>query len=722
MLAWVAYGAGGLAIVALVVTAVVGGRRRAIRRDVLLAVGVTVGLAVVAGRAAVGEWPTVVPEVVDPGDVISYPVLRLTLLVAVLATAAPHLTAPTRTAGRRVLGASAVGGVVLGLASVSGLVGGLALGRGVAATIHLVFGSPAGLPSTERLVAALARLGFPDADVEILPRQPVGVTLVRANMPGGDRLLVKVYGRDAADTQLAAKLWRSIWYRDGGPTLSLTGLQQAEHEAVASLLAEGRGLSVSPILTVGQDIDENAFLIIEWPTECPIDELDDDLLTDRVIDQSWESLRALHAEGIAHGAIAPESLLVGDDHVMLWDLSDASLAAVDRRIQGDVAAMLASHIVVVGVERAVGGAVRNLEPDRLEAALPYMQDAVLRPDLRRRVKRIAKLSGITDLLLERVDVATPEMAQLRRVKPGDLLLVVFGILAANAIVSQVAEIGLDTLVDQVSDASVGFLVTTFAIALAGYYGDVVSIRAAVGGPVPLAPAALLQSAKRFIGLAVPSMAGRVALDVRFLQKLGIPAGTALAQGPLIGFIGFLAEVLILALCAWSVGQDVDLDVLGNGNAGWILVGVSAIVVVGAIVLFAVPRLRAIVLPPLREAMGAAADVVGHPRRIGRIFAGQLFDRALSGLALAATLAAFDVRISFASVLFVAIGTGLIQGLAPVPGGIGVAEATMTALLSGVGVDPEVAFAVAITHRVITSYLPPVLGWFSFRWLTDNGYL
>jgi uncharacterized protein (TIRG00374 family) len=115
-------------------------------------------------------------------------------------------------------------------------------------------------------------------------------------------------------------------------------------------------------------------------------------------------------------------------------------------------------------------------------------------------------------------------------------------------------------------------------------------------------------------------------------------------------------------------------------------------------------------------------VVRDPRRVGQIFGGQLFDRVTSGLALAATLAAFDVRISFASVLFVAIGTGLIQGLAPVPGGIGVAEATMTALLTAVGVDPEIAFAVAITHRVITSYLPPVLGWFSFRWLTDNGYL
>ena len=39
-----------------------------------------------------------------------------------------------------------------------------------------------------------------------------------------------------------------------------------------------------------------------------------------------------------------------------------------------------------------------------------------------------------------------------------------------------------------------------------------------------------------------------------------------------------------------------------------------------------------------------------------------------------------------------------------------------------GVPAEIAFAAAITYRLVTSYLPPVLGFFSFRWLTDNRYL
>ena len=93
------------------------------------------------------------------------------MLTAVLTTAAPHLTLPIRTTGRRVLVATAVGGLSLGVADVSGLIGGLALGRGVAAVIHLVYGSPAGLPSRQRLAAALGRLGFPDATVDFEKKQ-----------------------------------------------------------------------------------------------------------------------------------------------------------------------------------------------------------------------------------------------------------------------------------------------------------------------------------------------------------------------------------------------------------------------------------------------------------------------------------------------------------------------------------------------------------------------
>ena len=59
---------------------------------------------------------------------------------------------------------------------------------------------------------------------------------------------------------------------------------------------------------------------------------------------------------------------------------------------------------------------------------------------------------------------------------------------------------------------------------------------------------------------------------------------------------------------------------------------------------------------------------------------------------------------------------------PVPGGVGVAEAALTAGLTAVGIPQEVAVAAAITHRMVTAYIPPIFGFFASNWLTERDYL
>ena len=57
-----------------------------------------------------------------------------------------------------------------------------------------------------------------------------------------------------------------------------------------------------------------------------------------------------------------------------------------------------------------------------------------------------------------------------------------------------------------------------------------------------------------------------------------------------------------------------------------------------------------------------------------------------------------------------------------PGGVGAAEASLTAGLVAVGVDDSTAFAIAFTHRLCTYYLPPIWGYFSMRWLSRGAYI
>jgi uncharacterized membrane protein YbhN (UPF0104 family) len=39
-----------------------------------------------------------------------------------------------------------------------------------------------------------------------------------------------------------------------------------------------------------------------------------------------------------------------------------------------------------------------------------------------------------------------------------------------------------------------------------------------------------------------------------------------------------------------------------------------------------------------------------------------------------------------------------------------------------GVPEQVAFAIALTHRLCTYYLPPIPGYFSLEWLRRKGHV
>ena len=73
-------------------------------------------------------------------------------------------------------------------------------------------------------------------------------------------------------------------------------------------------------------------------------------------------------------------------------------------------------------------------------------------------------------------------------------------------------------------------------------------------------------------------------------------------------------------------------------------------------------------------------------------------------------------------LLINISVGLLSGLIPVPGGIGVAEGGLTYGLVLAGVPEEKALAAVLLYRLASFYLPPVWGYFAMRWLERRGHL
>jgi hypothetical protein len=62
-------------------------------------------------------------------------------------------------------------------------------------------------------------------------------------------------------------------------------------------------------------------------------------------------------------------------------------------------------------------------------------------------------------------------------------------------------------------------------------GEYISLTGTVTRPLPFGPTIMFRYAIAFVGLAVPGDVGSIAMNARYMQKLGIPSARAVAQGP-----------------------------------------------------------------------------------------------------------------------------------------------------------------------------------------------
>ena len=145
-------------------------------------------------------------------------------------------------------------------------------------------------------------------------------------------------------------------------------------------------------------------------------------------------------------------------------------------------------------------------------------------------------------------------------------------------------------------------------------------------------------------------------------------------------------------------------------------------VVSAVVVLALPKVRARVVPGLKDALSGLWRVARDRHKRMELFGGNIASELTYALALGATCLAYGVHLNLAQLVFVNTAASVLSSLIPVPGGIGAAEASLSAALIAMGVDEPTAFAIALTQRLCTFYLPPIWGFVSLRWLSRKGYL
>ncbi|WP_159810211.1 lysylphosphatidylglycerol synthase transmembrane domain-containing protein [Cellulomonas citrea] len=635
--------------------------------------------------------------------------------------------------------------VVTAQVSLPGVGVALLLGRAVGLYVRYLGGVEPEQAYGQRLVAGVRRAGFdpsslvrvPDAATAsagqaLPPADPTSLALARSTgsrvyaleTTDGRRLDLLVMDGDRQVVGMLQRTWRSIRLRgiDGRRVVSLR--QAAERAALLAYAAASARVRMPRLLSVAE-VDDSMLLVVEHPAGAvPLSELADAEVDDRLLVDVWAQLRRAHAAGVAHRALTSDVVLVGTGEdgssaVWLtgWENGDVASSELARRI--DATQLLALLSLRVGPYRALESASRVLAAEEIAALGPLLQTITLPRRTREEMRRNRTvLAELRTALVARIPEADVEPQQLVRFGARTVITV---LLTAVAVVVILASINVQQIGQALSESDWRWGLVSFGLGLVTLVGGALALVAFSPVKVPLWRATLVQTAATFVALAAPAGIGPAALNLRTLTRRGASTTVAAATVALVQ-VSQLVVTLIMLL---------TLSVLPGGSSESLTVSPTMLIVLGAVavlvgVALLVPKVRAWVVakvrPTLRQTWPRLVEVLGQPLRLALGLAGNLVMTLGYVLAFDAALLAFGQHVDLVQVAVVYLAGNTAGALVPTPGGVGTVEAALTAGLTGIGLNPGVAAAVAVLFRVATYWLRIPLGWVSMRVLQRSGEL
>ena len=717
-------------------------QRRRLSLDLLLAATVAVVGAIIAGGAAGTANGVTLDALIGVPDSPVYVATRVAVATAIIVTVSPHLSRPLRYWGRVVVLLGAVAAVSIGAAWPIGALAGILIGIGAGALTHLLLGSPQGLLTAEQVDIGLADLGVEADSVVAAEDQLPGEALWRAHVPGGTDLRVKVYGRDSWDSQFVGSIWGSLTRRGEMPSLGGGRESRVEHEALVTLMAQRAGVSVTPLVKAGVSDQGDAIIATEAP-RVTLRAMDDSSVTDDTLDQAWRALTILHAAGMAHGRIDSRHVVIlVDGSAALADFADGELNASlsDQLVDGS--RLLVTLALKVGHDRALASAQRVMGDEGVVDMLPYLQPAALGRLTRQELQEVEwTLKDLRSAAVTILGVPAPPLQQIRRVTLKSVVIVAIVAIMAYTLISAFSGVDFQSVVDALASANVYILLAALLVSPFIQTGFAFSTFGATLKKLTYMPVLMLQYAIQFIALCLPSTAARLALEVRFFERFGVPPASAIGMGMIDSFSGFIVQIVLIVLILVSGlpgltsslrGSSDSSDSSSTDSSPSLIAIVLGLALVALIVTLVVPRLRHRMLgniPRIRAQIseqrrnaGDSLLVLRHPKKVLTMIGGNLMAQVLQAIVLGICLAAFGESAALSQLILINTGVSLFAGLMPVPGGMGVAEAGYTAGLQAIGIPAPIAVGAAISFRLVTFYLPPLWGSVAMRWLRRHEYV
>ena len=538
----------------------------------------------------------------------------------------------------------------------------------------------------------------------------------------GERRNVTLLDADRQVAGFLSNIWDQIRVKGLSPTRDLSLRPAAEHAALMTMEAR-RARVRTPDLLGMAEAAESVLLVTDHVVGArSISDLGAEI-DDDVLDQLWSQLQRAHAAGLAHGSIDASSVVV-DESGRLWLLDWASgetiSSELSRRV--DLAQALALTALSVGAERAIDAASRSLTTAQLASIAPMLQRVVLprqtREVMGRRGASRQVLQDLRDALVALTPTADAEPARLNRFSTRTVLMAVVALVAVWTLLAQLDFQQVSTAVSQ---ANGWWMLAALVFSVATYVGAGLTLAAFSPERLSLWRSTEVHLASAVVSLVAPAGVGGAAINLRFLNRKGVPTAVGVATVALVQVVQFIVTVVLLVVLAAMTGQSTGLTL----PSGWVLVAAGAVVVVAAVVL-TIPRARtwawAKIEPTYRQVWPRLVWVMSNPVRLALGVGGALTLSLSYILSFSASLWAFGYTVPFAVLAITYLASNTVGSIVPSPGGIGPVELALTAGLVAAGVPYGVALSTAIVYRLVTFWIPIPVGWLSLQRLQKVGDL
>ncbi len=716
---------GGLGLLTLPVAAsvdlLVRGRGRQLL-DALVGLFVTVVIlsaaALAIDLADATQWRVALAGTTNPADSPLIPLFGG--LIAFITVARLLARPPWNIIAIVVVVSLAVFTTTAGTTALAGVVLSLLVGWTCGLLTRYVAGTPTTRPSGVLVAQTLERAGIPVAVLRARETTEVGRRYM-ATQVSGPALDVIVLDRDLEGAGLGQAVWRSLRLREDSGRRGFNMRRTLEQRALLSYAAAAAGAPSPRLLATREVSPDSCLLAYEEAPGHRLSDLPQADITDTVLDNIWRAIGHLRDGGIAHRRLTADNILVHpDESVDLLRLGMGSVAAGDVSLRIDLAEALCTTALLVGPERTVAAARRAVGDEVIAKALPVLQPVALSGATKRAIRKDKHLLvDIRDALIELRPDAQVEHIELERIKPRTIAMIVLGSVAVYLLLSQLAQVDL---VGLFRNASWWWVAAAAAAAVATYPGAAWSLSGFVPEKLKMLPTAAAQLAGDFATLVAPPTLGAVAINLRYLQRVGVNPALATASIGVSQVAAFVVHIVLLL--SFGVAAGTQSDFTFEPPRG-IVLGVAAALIVIVGVALLPPTRRMLwrrVGPMLKQVGPRMLTVAQQPWKILEGVGGIALLNGGYIVCLAACVEAFGGDLNFAAIAVVYLTGSVIGQAAPTPGGLGAVEAAMAAGLTVAGLASGLAFSAVLLYRVITFWLPTIPGYFAFNALQRNGYL